>query len=362
MNMPFELLQRAIDSADDAVYITDASAVILYANEATSRITGFAREQLIGGRPSLFASGLTSREYYARMWNALSEGTVWREAITNRNAAGQLYECTQSITPLKEDDGTVTGYVAIQRDMSARSSVQYEMRRARSEIEQALEEKETLLREFSHRTKNDLELLRSMLSLQGEHSPHPEVQEALTAAASRVAVMGQIYRMFHTREGTNGISLRHFLDELSLHWRSTFFPPGVRFTIDAIEESLPERLLVSVGLIANELLTNAAKHLAHSGRPGSYSVEEHDDEGVPVPPAIHLAIAAPIPGTLEISVTDNGPGFPLEVLDRTVRGLGLTMVESLAQRYNGSLTIRNVESGGSPPEGAQAIVLLRGDR
>ncbi|MFP4151191.1 MAG: sensor histidine kinase [Alkalispirochaeta sp.] len=361
MDIPHDLLQHAIESADDAVYITDRSAVILYANEATCRITGFTREELLGARPSLFSSGLTSREYYARMWASLSEGTVWREAITNRSAAGRLYECTQSITPLKDDRGTVTGFVAIQRDMSVLSSVQYEMRRARSEVERALEEKETLLRELSHRTKNDLELLRSLLSLQGEVSTQPEVKQELAIAAERVAVMGQIYTMFQTREGTGGISLRRFLDSLAGRWRESFFPEDVRFSVDVIDDGMPQEILVAVGLITNELITNAARYIRRNRDAGVYVLEEHNDDGAPVPPAVHLSVTVPEPGTLEIAVTDNGVGFPPAVLDRTTRGPGLTMVESLAQQYNGSLTVRNLDGEGAPPQGAQAIVVLRGE-
>ena len=133
------LLRSACDQADDAIYITDISGVILYANDATSRITGFSQDQLVGGRPSLFASGLTSKEYYARMWSTLLSGEVWREAITNRRRDGSLYECTQTLTPVRDDEAHISAFVAVQRDMTNRSNVQYEMRVARSEVERALE-------------------------------------------------------------------------------------------------------------------------------------------------------------------------------------------------------------------------------
>jgi PAS domain S-box-containing protein len=347
---PSNALQNAVEAADDAVYITDRTGTIVYVNEAVGRITGYSREALLGSTPQLFSSGLTSREYYGRMWGALLAGDVWREAITNRNARGELYECTQSITPLTDGDGSVTGFIAIQRDMTAQSSVQYEMRRARSEIERALEEKEMLLRELSHRTKNDLELLRSMLSLQSHEVESEEAREVLFAATERIAVMSRIYRLFHERATGKGLSLRPFLDGLATHWRETFFGNSVRFSMDTADAVVPERILVAVGLLTNELITNAAKY-SRSGAVGAdegvpaeseNAIEERTDDGSSVPSAVHVEVQLPASGTIQLTVTDNGPGFPAGILDRSHRRLGL-----------------QIDGGAGDSSGAQAVVILR---
>ncbi|MDA3950077.1 MAG: hypothetical protein PF508_12775 [Spirochaeta sp.] len=68
-----------------------------------------SQDQLVGDRPSLFASGLTSKEYYARMWTTLLSGEVWREAITNRRCDGSLYECTQTLTPVRDGEDNIRG-------------------------------------------------------------------------------------------------------------------------------------------------------------------------------------------------------------------------------------------------------------
>jgi PAS domain S-box-containing protein len=346
MAIELDVLKGACDQANDAIYITTPDATIVYANEATVRITGYDKKELIGGTPSLFASGLTSREYYQRMWQTLISGTPWREAITNRRADGELYECTQTLTPFYDNGGVLNGFIAIQRDMSERGSVQYEMRSARSEVERALEEKDTLLREITHRTKNDLELLRSILSLQTSSIEHEEAQRAVAAAEQRVAVMGRIYSAFHE----SGIGARMtpcaMLNDLSSYWRGTLPIGQSSFTFDCEGVFLPERVIVALGIITNEIVTNVAKYANVGGATLHVSID----------------VTVPSPGMLRLTVTDDGPGFPREVVDGSKRGLGLTMTTALAEQYDGSLTLKNrFEAESSTPIGAQTTVILRGE-
>ncbi|HKK49427.1 MAG TPA: PAS domain S-box protein [Alkalispirochaeta sp.] len=337
------LLRSAFDQADDAIYITDRSAVILYANESTSRITGFSLDQLVGGRPSLFASGMTSQEYYARMWSSLLSGDAWREAITNRRCNGTLYECTQTLTPIKDSEQSIIGFIAVQRDMSAHSTVQYEMRAARSEVERALEEQQVLLREVTHRTKNDLELLRSMLSLQAATLTDADASAALEKAMGRVAVMGRMYHIFHERGEDPEASPCQLLDDLADYWRDTLFRANDSVSLTCEAHDLPNRFVVSLGIIANEIVTNAAKYAHLSTKPAS----------------LNVGLTVPQPGLLQLTVADSGPGFPAQVLDGTDRGLGLTMAESISRQYHGSLTLNNTKDQSGVAIGALVTVMLR---
>lgn len=339
------LMRTAFDQADDAIYITDASAVILYANEATSRITGFSCDQLVGGLPTLFASGLTSKEYYARMWKTLLSGDVWREAITNRRAGGSLYECTQTLTPVRTSENEIIAFIAVQRDMTEPGTLQYEMRAARSDVEHALEEKRILLREIVHRTKNDLGLLRSMLALQAETVTEASAVAALETAMERLTVMAQIYRIFHESGAGAPISASRVLNELVAHWRQTVFGSDDAVSIRCDDRALPERVVVSLGIIVNEIVTNTAKY----ARPA-------DDA-----PSVNIEATFPEKGALQLTVTDNGPGLPAAILDGSDRGLGLTMIDALAQQHNGSLILNNISDNDGPPAGARVTVILRGD-
>lgn len=346
MSIELEVLKDACDQANDAIYITTLDATIVYANEATVRITGYTMKELIGGSPALFASGLTSKEYYQRMWNTLMAGTVWREAITNRRANGELYECTQTLTPYRDGDGTLQGFIAIQRDMSERGSVQYEMRRARSEVERALEEKDTLLREITHRTKNDLELLRSILSLQSSSIEDEEAQRVVAAAEQRVAVMARIYSAFHESGIGTQMTPCAMLNDLAAYWRGTLPVGESTFAFDCEGVFLPERVIVALGIITNEIVTNVAKYA--------------NVEGVTL--HVSIEVTAPSRGMLRLTVTDDGPGFPSEVVDGSKRGLGLTLTTALAEQYDGSLSLKNrFEPDNPSPVGAQTTVILRGD-
>jgi len=340
------LLRSACDQAEDAIYITDTSAVILYANEATSRITGFSHDQLLANHPTLFASGLTSKEYYTRMWKTLLAGEVWREAITNRRASGSLYECTQTLTPVRNSENAIIAYIAVQRDMTGSGSLQYEMRAARSDVERALEEKQTLLREITHRTKNDLELLRSMLALQAATVTDASAAAALDTAMERLAVMGRIYRIFHNSGAGDPISPCQILQDLAEYWREAHFASAEAVSLRCDDRGLPERVVVSIGIMVNEIVTNTAKYAAGAGA-GALSVD--------------IELTFPEPGVLKLTVEDTGPGFPARILDGSDRGLGLTMVDSLSRQYDGSLTLNNTPGDAETPAGARVTVILRGE-
>ena len=339
-------LKSACDQASSAIYLTTTDATIVYANEATVRITGFDMDRLIGGTPSLFSSGLTSKGYYQRLWRALLAGNPWREVITNRRADGSLYECIQTLTPYRDDNGVLQGYIVIQCDVSEWGGAQHETRSVRSDVEQELKEKEILLREITHRTKNDLERLRSILSLQIPLIGSEDARQAVAAAERRIAVMGQIYDSFHERDTGARMLPWTMLSKLAAYWEDTIPNGKTNFNCGCQGLYVPERIGVALGIIMNEIVTNVAKHATVDG--GNLRIE--------------VDLSVPTRGTVQLTVTDDGPGFPTGVSDGSRWGLGLTIINALVEQYDGSFSLTNCfEPDKATPVGAQITVILRGD-
>ena len=114
-------LAAAIDAAADAVFLTDASGGITRVNAAFSALTGYSPAEVVGRLPSVLKSDRTAREVYDNLWSTITAGRVWSGRLLNRRAAsvgGGEYWVDSTITPLVRSDGTIEGFVAVQRDVS----------------------------------------------------------------------------------------------------------------------------------------------------------------------------------------------------------------------------------------------------
>jgi sigma-B regulation protein RsbU (phosphoserine phosphatase) len=115
-----QLLSKIAEDTADAVLVTDSAGNIEYVNAAFEQMTGFTRAEVLGKNPKLLKSGLHGREFYEDLWQALGRGEVFRDTITDRRKNGELYLSSQTITPLKKPDGTISHLVSIARDVTER--------------------------------------------------------------------------------------------------------------------------------------------------------------------------------------------------------------------------------------------------
>ncbi|MCC5948635.1 MAG: PAS domain S-box protein [Nitriliruptoraceae bacterium] len=108
----------ALGAIPDAVMVTDPDEVILWVNAAFTAMSGFPADEAIGATPQLLHAGVQDRATYEGMWPTIVAGGAWRGEFVNRHRSGQLYTVIQTITPVLDEDGTVTHYVAIHTDVT----------------------------------------------------------------------------------------------------------------------------------------------------------------------------------------------------------------------------------------------------
>lgn len=184
---------------------------------------------------------------------------------------------------------------------------------------------EQVVRETQHRVKNSLQLVASMLSAQARQSRDASVAADLHEAVSRIAAVAHLHENLQSAEGQMvrlDDYLRDICTDLALTAGTTQGRGGVHLRADAVELAGPDA--VAVGLIANELVTNA---LRHAYPDGSGPVE---------------VTLARIGGRLVLTVADKGVGRfgPLE-------GLGLTFVRLLARKLHGEIEFSELRPGTS---------------
>ncbi len=119
------LQSAALDAAADAIAIMDPQGNIEWVNRAFTTHTGYERDEAIGKNPrDLVRSGTQDRAFYERMWTTLVSGNVWHGELVNRRKDGTLHEEEQTITPVVAADGTVSHFIAIKRDITARRELE----------------------------------------------------------------------------------------------------------------------------------------------------------------------------------------------------------------------------------------------
>lgn len=207
---------------------------------------------------------------------------------------------------------------------------------AESRLEQLLAEKETVMKEVQHRVKNTMNTMGSILSLQAEdlRQRNPDAAAALDDAKGRFQSMEVLYDQLYRTDTHDGGSVKEYLTQL-VRSALSLFPAGdtVRLTEDIDDIRLDAKRLSAVGIIMNELVTNAMKHAFASRSDGEIVVSVRRQAG-----------------RITITVADNGPGFR-DSLKETPEckgapdsSFGMTMIEALTGQLAG--TIRFEQHGG----------------
>lgn len=113
-------LSSALEQTADAVMVTDCDGRIEYVNPAFSEMTGYGRDEVLGRSPSFLKSGKHDAASFRQLWDTIQKGGVFRDILINRKKNGALYYEEKTISPLKDDTGRITHYIATGKDITAR--------------------------------------------------------------------------------------------------------------------------------------------------------------------------------------------------------------------------------------------------
>jgi PAS domain S-box-containing protein len=135
-------LSSAVEQTADSIVITNKQGAIEYVNPAFEKTTGYSGKEVLGRTPRILKSGIYDRSFYQELWSKILSGSSYRGTIVNRKKGGQLYWSEQTITPLKDENGNITNFVTVMKDITELK----EKREQEARLEVAREIQQRLLR------------------------------------------------------------------------------------------------------------------------------------------------------------------------------------------------------------------------
>jgi two-component sensor histidine kinase/Tfp pilus assembly protein PilF len=202
----------------------------------------------------------------------------------------------------------------------------YRLRQKNQRIQKQDAEKEVLLKEIHHRVKNNLQVISSLLGLQGLSIKDAKAKAAIQEGRSRVHSMSLIHQRLYKKDNLTGIEMKPYLEKLTADLIATYNYKDIEIqpVIDSEDITLDVETVVPIGLIINELVTNSVKY-AFEGR----------DTGI-----VHIAMFEDN-GLLHLVVSDNGIGLDTDQLKAKEDSYGHSLIRAFRDKLNAEIKVEN---------------------
>ena len=206
------------------------------------------------------------------------------------------------------------------------ATVSEALRKALEHAVAAERAKDLLMHELNHRIRNNLAMVASVLELQMRAQREPLAKQALATAVARIHVIANAHDHLMPRDGHSAIDMNEYLTKCCRHLGDALRDVRpIAINVSAAQIYLRSDKAVAIGLIVNELVTNAFKYAFPDDRSGVVSVTLHRGR----------------PGEMELKVEDNGKGCP----EDAPKGLGSRIVQLLAEQLTGILKREDAHPG-----------------
>ncbi len=219
--------------------------------------------------------------------------------------------------------GLLGAFLFVYRLLRQRSENLKEIAKKNAELEKAIGQNKMLIKEMHHRVKNNLQVVSSLLNLQGYFEKDEGVLSAINAGKMRIQSMSLLHQSLYSNTDLNHVNVKEYMTDL-IQAIVTDYPLENELEIELnIEDvQLDVDSIVPLGLVTNELITNAMKYAFkdHNQPKLSCSLEQEDQ-------------------LIRLVVKDNGPGFPFRSLPKQSDSLGMQLIRTFGNQLNAKVEI-----------------------
>jgi PAS domain S-box-containing protein len=320
-----QFIQRITDTTPNIIYIYDIEENHnIYCNQTIHHILGYTPLEIQTMGDSLLNilihpdDLLRLKEHYASIRFKKPEDLFLIE-YRMKDADGEWkWFYSQETVFLRNPDGTVKQTIGAASDIT-------QLKKVENQLQQSLAEKEVLLREVHHRVKNNLSVVDGLLSMQARYITDVEALKSLSDSQRRIHTMSLIHEQLHHSQDLDKVDFCEYLQRLvvNLYSSSNFSADQIELKLDLNSTLLNIDTAISLGLIVNELLTNAFKYAFPNDMKGLIEVILYHDAA----------------GKLHLTIRDNGIGIPQNIDIYSTASLGLRLVKILTQQLRSTLDL-----------------------
>jgi PAS domain S-box-containing protein len=305
-----ERFRGLVESTSDWVWEVDQKGVYTYVSPQIRNLLGYAPEEVIGKTPlDLMPSDEAQRIAEIFKSSAANKGPIRNLENFNRHKDGRLVVLETSGVPFYDSHGDFRGYRGIDRDITERKLVA-------ERLEASLREKETLLRELYHRTKNNMQVISNLIDLQTLDVNDEKTLKLFKETQNRIKTMALVHEKLYQSKDLSNLNLKYYIGDLANALLGSYQLSGDRINLKLDVEPISVSIDTATpcGLIINELMSNSLKHAFPGDRRGEISIVLHQSEK----------------GEIDMRFSDNGIGLPKGFDFKNTRSLGLTLVRNLS--------------------------------
>ncbi len=314
-----ERLRSTISSMDDLLFVLDQDGYFLdyYHPLATSGRLSFRLRYFLG-KPVVEVMPPDVSAPFERALEAVAATHQAQQLDYSLTLQGEKRWYGAKLSQRRDSQGEFGGVTVVIRDITERKE-------AEERIRASLREKEILLKEVHHRVKNNLQVISSLLDMQACSVQDEAAIAALQDSQYRVRTMAYVHERLYQSENLARIDVAEYLDSLVSHLMAAYKGGTHHITVDTSIAPIALDLdsAISLGLIANELVSNCLKYAFPSGHKGTCR--------------IRVGLDVPEVDCIALEVIDNGVGLPPNLSLENAQSLGLRLVGMLTQQLRGKL-------------------------
>ncbi|MCD4748745.1 MAG: PAS domain S-box protein, partial [Thermoanaerobaculales bacterium] len=348
-------LQAAIEQTENSVVITDTAGNIVYVNPGFERLTGYRKGEALGENPRVLKSGRQDEAFYEELWSTITRGRIWRGRIVNKKKDGALFTEDAVITPVRAEDGTITNFVAVKRDVTREIELEEQFLQA-----QKMEGIGRLAGGIAHDFNNLLGVIMGYAELGQaqleEGSPIHELFGEMISASDQAARLTRQLLIFARNQPSEVSNIS--VNDIVLGVKRVFqWLIGEDIVIETnLEKNLAcvrvnpsqfEQVLLNLGVNARDAMPTGGRIMIETS---TTYIE---------------ALASSHQGDMSsgryvvLSVTDTGIGMPAEIRDQIFEpffstkertratGLGLSTCYGIVTQAGGQITVDTLEGRGT---------------
>lgn len=305
-----------VESASDPISLYDENGIFLMANKAGAHSMGEEPADLLGrSLRDFFPPEIAEKQIDLIRRVINTEEGVDMEMFVPYGDKDQWF--STSLQPIYGRDNQIHSVQVISRDIT-------EIKETQLKLEQALQDKEMLMKEIYHRVKNNLMVISSLLNLQSRYIKDEEAKAMFKQSQERAQSMAMIHERLYRSADLKHINFGDYIRKLARDLFRTYVadPSRIKLEMDVEDVMIDINIAIPLGLMVNELISNSMKHAFPEGHSGEIGVKfkEHADQCV-------------------LEVSDTGVGFPPDFDFEKSDSLGLQLINSLTQQISGELKL-----------------------